>query len=241
MDSAPVPTAPVAKGPSPAELKAQAEAEQKAAKAVKRAERELAEQKAREAKEAAAAAAAEALEKEKTAHSIALAAATDALATGLKGEALLTQVNSSSPKPTGAAILRALLSQLEDAVASKWWAADQYGPALSGLLKDDVKAQVAALYAVQEYCHSKKFPKVEVKGKQTKLIEVLLAVMLNNNIVDAEGLLAWADDDNAAEVAGRLDAIVQTSTFVAAVRDAAAAQDEEDEDEDIDAPREFVR
>jgi hypothetical protein len=242
MEEPKMPSAPAAAGPTPAQLKAQVEADQKAAKAAKRAEKEQAEKRARETKEAAAAAAAEALEKEKTAQGIALAAATDALASGLKGPALLSHINGLPVKPTAATLLRALLAQQEDVLASKWWTADQYGAALSALLKDNMKEQVSALYEVQAYCHAKKFPKVEVKGKPTKLIEVLLAVMLNSNIVDAEGLLNWADDENPAEVPGRLDAIVQTSTFVAAIREAAAAQegDEEDDDE-IDAPREFVR
>ena len=244
MKADPISTTPVMSGPTPAELKAQAEIEAKAAKAVKKAEREEADRKAKEAKEAAAKEAAEELERAKTAHGIAIAAATDALASGLKGEALLTHVNTVPVKPTGAAILKGLLSQLEDVISTKWWVKEEYGATLTALLADSVKEQVAALYAVQEYCHQKKFPKVEVKGKPARLIEVLVAVLLNNGLVDPDGVLAWADDDNAAEVGGRVDAIVQTTSFVQAIRLAEAEgelDDEEDGDDDIDAPREYVR
>jgi hypothetical protein len=240
MDAPKVPTAPT--GPSPAELKAAAEAEQKAAKAAKRAEREEAERKAKEAKEAAAAEAAAALEKAKNEQAIAIAAAADVMASGLKGTALLAHVKGVEVKPTGSAVLKALLEKLDDVTTTKWWVKDEFGTVLTELLKDSVKEQVNALYVVQAYCHSKKFPKVEVKGKPAKLIEVLLAVLLNNGMVDSESVLAWADDDNAAEVGGRLDAIVQTTSFVQAIREALAADEEEgDEIDDIDAPREFVR
>lgn len=230
-------------GPTPAELRVIAEAEQKAAKAAKKLEREEADRKAKEAKAAAAAEAAAALEQAKTDQAIALAAATDALATGLKGSALLVHVNSVPVKPTGAAILKGVLGQVESVTASKWWVKEEYGEALQGLLVNSAKAQVEALYAVQAYCHEKKFPKVEVKGKPTKVIEVIFAVLMNSNIVDPDSFVAWADDDNAGDVGGRVDAIVQTTSFIQSIRDLDLQEfdDEADNDDDIDAPREYVK
>lgn len=239
-NKAPVSAAPT--GPTPAELRAAAEAEQKAAKATKKQEREEADRKAKEAKAAAAEEAALALEKAKTEQAIALAAATDALATGLKGNSLLVHVNSVPVKPTGAAILKGLLGQVESVTASKWWVKEEYGEALQGLLANSAKAQVAALYAVQAYCHEKKFPKVEVKGKPTKVIEVIFAVLMNSNIVEPDSFVAWADDENLAEVPGRVDAIVQTTSFIQSIRDLDLQEfDDDAEDDDIDAPREYVK
>lgn len=240
-NKAPVVAAPA--GPTPAELRAAAEAEQKAAKAAKKLEREEAERKAKEAKAKAAEEAAAALEKAKTEQAVALAAATDALATGLKGNSLLVHVNSVPVKPTGAAILKNLLLQVESVTASKWWVKEEYGEALQGLLAGSIPAQVDALYAVQAYCHAKKFPKVEVKGKQVKVIEVLFNLLLTSNIVEPDAFVAWADDDNAAEVGGRVDAIVQTTSFVQSIRDLDVQEfdDEAEDDEEIDAPREYVR
>jgi hypothetical protein len=155
---------------------------------------------------------------------------------------LLEHVNTVSVKPTGAAVLKGVLDQMDSITTSKWWVKEEYGAALQGLLAGSVTGQVAALYAVQVYCHEKKFPKVEIKGKQTKVIEVIFAVLMNSNIIDPDSFVAWADDENQAEVGGRVDAIVQTTSFIQSIRDLDLQEfDEDADDDDIDAPREYVK
>ena len=240
MSSAPPPPPILSTGPSPVALKAAEDA--KAAKAAKKLEREEAERRAKEAKEAAASAAAAALEKKKTDHAIALAAASDALATGLTGNALLSHINGIDPKPSAGALLKEILSKhdISEVSSWKWFKKDQYGDVLVALVAGSVPSQVAVLFSVQEYCFERKFPKVEIDGKTRKLIELLFTLLLTSNIVDPEGYIAWIDDDDAADMPGRTDAVVQIGPFIQTVRESLIDEFDEEEDEEIDAPRECI-
>jgi hypothetical protein len=241
--------------PSEAAEKAAAQAlkaveDEKAAKAAKKQEKLEAERKAKEAKEAAAAAAAAAVEQAKTDLAMAHAAAEEAVATGLKGSSLLAHVNGLATKPSGAALLKSVLAAADtagtgDVTQSKWWVKEEYGEALTALLQTPAasaaKQQLAALYVVQGFCHSRKFPKVDIKGKPHKVIEVIFALLMNNDMVEPDVYVAWADDENPIEEAGRVTAIVQSTTFVQSIREADVEEfDEDEEQEEIDEPRQTV-
>lgn len=250
-----LPTAPRSVGAAPAgapqtvfnavpavDTKAQ---EAKEAKEKAKVEREEKERAAKEAKEMAALAAAAAALKLKEDNIAAEAAAVDLLGKGLKGKALLDAAKASETKLTGSTLLKAVLEKTNDLVATPWWTKEEFGSALSHFLAVSTDEQVAALYATQEFCHARSFPKVTAKGKERRLVEFLFSTLLSQELVEFEGFMGWADDASTLyeDSKGRIDAIVQTTAFITSVRNAMEAGDDEDEDEDdeIDAPRQTVK
>lgn len=239
--------APVSLGPTEEELKAAEEL--KLAKQAKALAREEADRKRREDKERQAAEEQKRKEKDKEEQLLALQAAGGILSSGLKGGELVELIGQSqgSLLPTGAALLREILersssSDVDDVLAGKWWTKAEYGPALIRLLGESVDNQKRLLFEVQGYCHQRKFPKVEVKGQQRKLIEVLFNLLLSNLLVSADAFFAWADEDS--DTPGRTDAIVHTTQFIQSLRDALAEaeeDEEEEEDDEVDAPRQIVK
>ncbi len=234
--NAPLPTL----GPTPEELAAIEEA--KVAKAAKAAERAETERKAKEAKEAAKEAERVAQEEAKAAAVVASGAAGEAYGTGLKGDALVAYLKGMAVKPTGAALVSAVMSKLEDASNLKWCGIAEYGAAIKSLVGDNAKAQAAALHAIQAHLNSlpAKFPKMETKGKTRAVIEVLFQLLYANEVVDPAGFHEWADDDDDSN--GKLTAVVQTTSFLQFLREADedGGEGEEGDDDEIDAPREHL-
>ncbi len=225
----------------------------KAAKAAKVQAREEAERRNREAKEAAAALLQEQAELRETLEKNSLKIVEDLVKGGSRGASLCDQLQNSKVEGAtseedsagllGTALLKYALSSSsspEDAVfsPSKWWAKDQLGAALSALLEGRVPAQVAALYAVQAYCYSYKFPVVS-GAKSGKLIELLFNLLLSSQAIEPEGFFAWVED-TAEDRPGKLDATVQTSGFIMKLKEL-LQDDEEEEEEEVDRPREIVK
>lgn len=218
----------------------------KAAKAAAKAEADRAAAAEKEAKAAQAAAEKAAQEEEAAA---VLANANAALTPSLKGAALLTSVAKMSPMPAGSALVAAILRRATtDEIAggsANCWRKGEYGELLSAtVMEKDATEQVAALFAVQAFCAEKKFPKIDVAGTQRRLIEVLFGALFKNQIVDADSIILWADSEDES-VPGRMDAIVQTTSLVQALREAGMKEygndEEEEEDEEIDAPRQYIK
>ncbi len=205
--------------------------EKEAAKAA----RKKAEEDAKRAKEEAKRAEEEAKNAVLNAYSNTFNTTTEAIKNGQKGSALTAHLKANLPAPIlPAGVLKAILSSLNnDYTSVNWWGADAYGDALKNLFEHTVPAQVSLLYAVQDFCHSKKFPKITTAKGEKRLIEALFNILLNAKLVDIDGIIAWADDDNKLNIAGRTDAIVQTTAMVQTLRDL-MADDEEEEEEDLD-------
>ena len=215
-----------------AALKKAQEAESKAAKAALRLEKERAE---KEKKEALLKAKEQAAQEEKDRRERALKAAEGAVKSQLKGEelvAFLQDTPALGQDITAGALASTVLSQLEDPSSIKWLSAAEYGAALVFLTKDrGASSQVELLYAVQTHCHANKFPKVESKGKTLRLIDVIFRLLYAGELVDVSGFTAWTEDDNEVlQAPGKLDAIVQTTEFIAWLNEP-EVEDFEDEEE----------
>ena len=223
----------------PAEIAREEEA--KAAKLAKKKEKEAAKKKEKAEREAAKAAEEakkkEELEKTEKAKSI----AKQVYSTGLKGDALVEHITGLSEKPTGSTLMREIFASYGDVNSLKWGADDEYGTALKFLIGTSVKEMVATLNEAQRYCHSIKFPKVEVKGNMKSLFERFFTLFYQRDIVSEDGFSGWADDDDDT-VPGRVDAVVQTIAFLRVITKAIEVDEEEGEEEEeedeIDAPRE---
>lgn len=217
-------------GRSEEQLKADEDA--KIAKAAKAAAREESARKEKELKEAAAVAKEAELLARKESEAIAANAASAALATELKGDALVEYLTGLAVKPTGAALITEVLAKESDPNSIKWVGLAEYGAAIAYLVKNKPKEQMRALYAIQIHCHKVKFPKIDVKGTQRAVIDLLFQLLYKHEIIEHYGFLAWADDDE--EVPGRVTAIVQTTEFMRVLTD--VDEEEYDDDEEIDAP-----
>lgn len=225
-------------GPTAEEIKAAEDL--KIAKANKAAERAEAERKINEAKTAAKEAAALALEVARGAAEIAAGAATEAFMTGLKGEALASHINAMEVKPSGAALIAVILSNLQDPVSIKWCRIAEFGAAIKSLVVGNSKLQLSALHAVQIHLHALKFPKVMDKQKMQSVIAMTFMSLYNFEIVDSAGFSLWADDDD--DSSGKIDAIVQTTSFFQYLQEEENGDDEEEDDDDeIDAPRPTIK
>lgn len=240
-------TAP-APAPGPRELsKTEIEARnalaaKEAAKAEKAKKREEEEKAAKEAKEAKLKAEKDAAEILKAAGESARLAAEEAVASGIVGEKLYDHINSMEKKPTGASIIFKVLSIQTDLSSLLWLTKAQYGSAIKSLLEGKIKDQVAAIYAVQEFCHSKKFPKIDVKGTKRNLIEIIFSLLYKNDIVEHDAFSKWSDDDNLTNIPGKQDSAFQTVNFFTMLNEVSDEEyDEDEEEEEIDAPREIVR
>jgi len=237
-----------APAPAPRELsKTEIEARnalaaKEAAKAEKAKKREEEERLAREAKEAKQKAEKDALEALKAADENAKVAAQDAIASGLLGEKLYDHIKNMEKKPTGASLIFKVLSIQSDVSSLTWCTSAQYGFAIKSLLEGKIKDQVAAIYAIQECCHSKKFPKIDVKGAKRNLIEVIFQLVYKNDIIEHEAFSKWSDDDNITNIPGKQDAAFQTVNFFTVINEPSEDEyDEDEEEEEIDAPREVVK
>lgn len=158
--------------------------------------------------------------------------------TNLKGDEIKNYTNEMSVKPTSASVVRAVLKR--QTTANILWLNDtEYGVVIKNLIRD-TDDKVNVLFAVQEFCHGLKFPKIDVKGTQRNLIEVIFQLLFKKEIIDDSSFLAWAEDDR--DFLGRVNAIVQTTNFIQLL----TADDDEDDDEfeeeeDVDRPREIVK
>ena len=225
-------------GPSAEELKAAEET--KKAKEVKAAKRAEAEKSAQDAKDAAKEAAFLALEQAKSAAEIAAGAAVEAFTSGLKGKDLENFINKMEVKPSGAALIGVVMSNLQDPFSTKWCAPVEYGCALKYLLGGDCQLQFAAIRAVQIKLHGLKFPKITDKGKTSSLMALLFMSLYSHEIVDPAGFSVWSDHDDDSH--GKIDAIVQTTGFFQFLQEEEEGNfEEEEEDEEIDAPRPTVK
>ena len=189
----------------------------------------------------------ELIAKEKEATAAAVAALDTILESGSKGTELVSKVQGSSIEITGKALIKQVLTRSDNVTKSNWWASSEYGDALKSLLsgEDASKKQLAALYAVQEFCFEQKYPLIEFDGKDTRMILAIFKILLNNNFIEDEVFVDWADDENAPDDNGRTTAIVHSTSFVSEIRDALMEEDEEeyedeDEEDEIDAPAEFI-
>jgi hypothetical protein len=218
----------------------------KAAKAAKAAQKAEEERRQREEKESAAAAKAAALQAEKEAIEAFRRKSTELRDGGVKGDTLLQQVQQMEQKPDPVSLVSVLLEDIKDPCSSpvaaiKWCGKQEYGPALVYLLAGDIKKQLLVLLEVQKYCHSLKFPKVDVKGEKRNLVELIFQVLFSSEVVEHAGFMAWSDDNDYEDVPGKQSAIIQTTNFMVMLNTIDDDGEEgEDFDDEVDAPRETI-
>jgi hypothetical protein len=211
--------------------------EAKAAKQAKDAARAEAKRLAKEQREKEEARKAAELEAREVALASQLSAATACYNSKVKGKDLTTHIEGLADKPSAASLVKLILENAED-ILTKWFTKEEYGDALVSLTKGNQTAMVDVLYEVQEYCHGKNFPKITVKDKSRKLVDLLFQLLYKYEIVDDQAIFAWADDENDVKP-GKSTALVHTTELLLLLRD--EGEEEYEEDDEVDAPREIVK
>jgi hypothetical protein len=139
---------------------------------------------------------------------------------------------------SAAALLSQVLTKLPDAKNMKWLAKDSYGPALSylnvALDNGNIADQVDSIYEIQRFCHSISFPKIDVKGEKRALVELIFQLSYQNDVIEAEGFLEWADDEKHDNIPGKTDALVQSTKFMVFIKEAMEEDDEEEEEDEAE-------
>jgi hypothetical protein len=227
-----------------ARLAKEAEAQRvKEEKEAAKAARMQAEQEAKKAKEEAKKAEEEAKQSKLNALQSAFTITTETIASGLKGNALTDALKTKLTAPIlPAGVLKAMLVSLnDDYFSTKWYADEHFGNALKELFEGSIAAQISLLYAVQAFCAEKKFPKIKTSSGEKRLIEVLFTTLIKAELVEVDGVVAWADDGNLLNIPGRTEAIVQTTSMVTLLRTALEEDEEEGDYDDDDFKQNYVK
>lgn len=164
---------------------------------------------------------------------------------GLTGAALRDYIAALpvEQRPTGPSLARQVLARQAEPTALGWTKDAEFGSALKLLLARRVADQLDTLYVLQAHCNALKFPKIDVKGKPSPLVELLFSVFWSNELADDMAFLQWADDESehGDRGTGKLTAVVQTTNFFLALRAVPERDEDEEEEDDVDEERETVK
>lgn len=162
--------------------------------------------------------------------------ALELLNTKLKGEGIKEFAEKMETKPSCSSFVGEILkTQSANNFNILWLNDSEYGIVLKYLVKSN--DQVNTLFAIQNFCHTLKFPKIDIKGTQRSLIEVIFQLLFKKEIVDDSSFLSWADDER--DSLGRVSAIVQTTNFIQLLT--GDSDEDFEEEDDVDRPREIVK
>merc|ERR1712157_450634 len=109
---------------------------------------------------------------------------------------------------------------------------DSWLPKYKSIFKNmnDSEKECQVLWAIQKYCYSMSFPKVDSKP----LILSLFETMFHKNVVDYEAYFEWKDDESKEHELGKTKAIIQTMEWFQYLDDMLAEEEEEYEEDEED-------
>lgn len=90
--------------------------------------------------------------------------------------------------------------------ACPWAESNNYGAALASLVEDDANAMIEVLFAIQRFCNSIGFPKIENEG----LIQAMFRNMYKFDLADEEAFSDWKDDESPGREEGKGKTLIQT-------------------------------
>jgi hypothetical protein len=192
-------------GETEEDAKARMEKKRKETEAKKEAERKAAEEaaakKAAEEKEAADRAAKAAELESKL---------LDEFVSGSKqGEDLQQWCTEQELLPSVEKLLMALLTQKytdKPDTECSWAEPENYGTALVALCEDNADAQMQVLWAIQKYCDTLKFPKVD----DEYLVQAMFRAMYKYDLAEPDAFDLWKEDESEENSQGKMKAVIQT-------------------------------
>ena len=104
-----------------------------------------------------------------------------------------------------------------------WAEPKNYGIALLSLVEDDLLKQMEVLFAIQKYCDTIGFPKLN----DEYVVQAMFRSMYKYDLADDETFALWKEDESPEHEVGKLKAVIQTVEWFNWLE-----EDDEDDDED---------
>jgi eIF4-gamma/eIF5/eIF2-epsilon len=113
-----------------------------------------------------------------------------------------------------------------------WAEPAKYGAALLALVEDNLDHQVQVLWAIQLYCESLGFPKLDGES----VVQSMFRAMYKYDLAEADAFSLWKDDESDSHEKGKMTAIVQTMEWFNWLEadDEEEGEDEEEEEEEVE-------
>lgn len=105
-----------------------------------------------------------------------------------------------------------------------WAEPSKFGGAFLSLVEDDLVAQMQILWGIQLYCDKIGFPKLDGES----VCQAMFRSMYKYDLASGEAFTEWKEDESDNHMAGKTNAIIQTTDWFAWLEE----DDEEDEDEE---------
>jgi hypothetical protein len=107
----------------------------------------------------------------------------------------------------------------------EWAEPSKYGAAILFLIDDDLHNQIQILWAIQFYCESIGFPKIDGES----VVQSMNRAMYKYDLADADAFIEWKEDESDSHEKGKMTAIIQTTEWFNWLE---ADDDEGDEDDE---------
>jgi hypothetical protein len=106
-----------------------------------------------------------------------------------------------------------------------WAGPDKYGGALLSLVEDKAEEQMQVLWAIQKYCDTEGFPKIN--GEY--LVQAMFRAMYKHGLTEPDAFELWKEDESKENSQGKTKAVIHTMDWFTWLE-----EDEEEEEDDKD-------
>lgn len=105
-----------------------------------------------------------------------------------------------------------------------WAEQEKYGSALVSLIDDGALEQMQVLWAIQKYCDTQGFPKIN----DEYLVQAMFRAMYKHDLVVDDAFIEWKEDESEEHATGKMNTVIQTTAWF----DWLEEDDDDDEDEE---------
>jgi len=109
-----------------------------------------------------------------------------------------------------------------------WAEADNYGAALVPLVEDDADAQMQVLWALQKYCETIGFPKIN----DEYVVQAMFRSMYRCDLAEPGAFDLWKEDESEENSRGKMKAVIQTMDWFTWLEEDDDSEEEEEEEEE---------
>ena len=104
-----------------------------------------------------------------------------------------------------------------------WAEAEKFGAALVSLVEDDADGQMQVLWAIQKYCDTQGFPKIN----DEYLVQSMFRAMYKFDLAEPGAFDLWKEDESEANEKGKMKSVIQTMDWFTWLE-----EDDDDEEEE---------
>ncbi len=109
-----------------------------------------------------------------------------------------------------------------------WAQQEKYGAALLSLVEDKAYEQMQVLWAIQKYCDTQGFPKIN----DEYLVQAMFRAMYKHDLAEAGAFDEWKEDESEENMVGKTKAVIQTMDWFNWLEEDDASEEEEYEEEE---------